>query len=33
MVTADYSRSASRAWAVPDEVDSISGFRVILVRG
>jgi uncharacterized protein (TIGR02996 family) len=32
MVSGDYSRSASRAWAPPEEVDSISGFRVVLVR-
>jgi uncharacterized protein (TIGR02996 family) len=32
MVNADYSRSASRAWGDPEEVDAITGLRVVLVR-
>jgi uncharacterized protein (TIGR02996 family) len=32
LVNGEYSRSASRAHAPPDEIDSISGFRVVLVR-
>jgi uncharacterized protein (TIGR02996 family) len=33
MVSGDYCRSASRAYAVPEERDEISGFRVVLIPG